>query len=94
MGYVRSDMLLWRILVLILAAIWSINARRVLELQGVNFELALTSYKYVAVLFYDKTTRGQSLLKAWLAASEELDDLSSEAELAMVANLTEPSLSC
>jgi hypothetical protein len=64
-----------------------ITSRDVLELQGENFELALSSYKYVAILFYDGTEKGQSLQKQWQAAAEILKaprDLYHDAEMAMV----------
>lgn len=62
-----------------------VRAKQVLELQGVNFELAITSYKYVAVLFYDDSARGASLHNAWMKASEALDDLDADSELATVS---------
>lgn len=62
-------------------------SRSVLELQGVNFELALTSYKYAAILFYDSSTNGQNLIEQWLKAAEGFEDSSdihAEGEIAMV----------
>jgi hypothetical protein len=62
-------------------------SRSVLELQGVNFELALTSYKYAAILFYDSSTNGQNLIDQWLKAAEGFEDSSDihdEGEIAMV----------
>lgn len=67
-----------------LAYLFIINAKQILELQGVNFELAITSYKYVAVLFHDKSSKGKELLEAWTKASLELDDLNSDSEIAKV----------
>ena len=65
------------------------KARSVLELQGVNFELA-TSYKYAAILFYDSSTIGQTLTEQWLLAAEGFDDSSDiheDGEIAMVNDL-------
>eukprot|EP00596_Hydrurales_sp_CCMP1899_P010056 CAMPEP_0119038502 /NCGR_PEP_ID=MMETSP1177-20130426/7464_1 /TAXON_ID=2985 /ORGANISM="Ochromonas sp, Strain CCMP1899" /LENGTH=571 /DNA_ID=CAMNT_0007001167 /DNA_START=151 /DNA_END=1863 /DNA_ORIENTATION=- len=62
-------------------------SRSVLELQGVNFELALTSYKYAAILFYDSSTNGQNLIDQWLKAAEGFEDSSDihdEGEIAMI----------
>lgn len=62
-------------------------SRSVLELQGVNFELALTSYKYAAILFYDSSSAGQTLIEQWLKAAEgfeESSDIHDEGEIAMV----------
>lgn len=73
---------------LILNAAYITYAKQVLELQGVNFELAITSYKYVAVLFYDKSQRGQNLLKSWMNASLNLD-IDRESELATVSQITD-----
>ena len=64
-------------------------ARQVLELQGVNFELALTSNKYAAIAFYDGSEAGQILKQEWLKAAATLgtdgeEDLYEEAEMAMI----------
>ena len=61
-----------------------IDAREVLELQGVNFELALTSYKYAAILFYDDTDFGRNLEDQWMDAAENLDKMHSDAVIAKV----------
>lgn len=63
------------------------SARSVLELQGVNFELALTSYKYAAILFYDSSSAGQTLIDLWQKATDGFDDLNDihgDGEIAMV----------
>ena len=61
--------------------------RDVLELQGVNFELALSSYKYVAILFYDNSPQGKALERSWMRAAEDLDSLDSDCEIAKVCFL-------
>jgi hypothetical protein len=59
-------------------------SREVLELQAVNFELALTSYKYAAILFYDSSDQGQILEKNWMEAATILNNLHEDAVLAKV----------
>jgi hypothetical protein len=78
------------LLTLALTLLASISAREILELYGVNFELALTSYKYAAILFYDSSPTGQLLQQEWRKAAEKLkgaNDLYNEAEIAMVWKL-------
>jgi hypothetical protein len=75
-----------------LSVAWSfffttVTGRSVLELQGVNFELALTSYKYAAILFYDSSPPGQLLVDQWLKAAQgfgDNDDIHGDGEIAMV----------
>jgi hypothetical protein len=77
------------LLALALTLFAPISAREILELYGVNFELALTSYKYAAILFYDSSPTGQLLQQEWRKAAEKLkgaNDLYNEAEIAMVWN--------
>ena len=65
----------------------TVSARTALELQGVNFELALTSYKYAAILFYDSSSQGQVLVEQWHKAAERFndsDDIHDDGEIAMV----------
>lgn len=64
-----------------------VTAREVLELQAVNFELALTSYKYVAILFYDNSDYGKKLEQEWLKAAAALDNLHSDGEVAKVGQV-------
>ena len=47
-------MLLWTFLLLITCA----KALDLVHLEAVNFELALTTHTYVAVLFYDDSSEG------------------------------------
>jgi hypothetical protein len=60
-------------------------AKEVLELQGINFELALTSYKYLAVLFYDETDFGMNLENNWSLAAESISGLPQDGEMAKVS---------
>ena len=65
----------------------TVQCRSVMELVGINFELALTSYKYAAILFYDTSLTGQKLKKEWMNAADLIDstnDIHDEAEVAMV----------
>jgi hypothetical protein len=45
-----------------------VGAREVVELQTLNFELTITSYQYLAILFYDGSERGVSLENNWVDA--------------------------
>ncbi|KAJ1430041.1 hypothetical protein B484DRAFT_449113 [Ochromonadaceae sp. CCMP2298] len=60
-------------------------AKEVLELQGINFELALTSYKYLAVLFYDETDFGMNLENNWSLAAESIAGLPQDGEMAKIS---------
>jgi hypothetical protein len=62
----------------------SSHGKRILQLQGDNFELALTSYKYIAILFYDDSRAGNSIRREWLEASNLATELPSDSEMAMV----------
>ena len=61
-----------------------IESRQVLEIQGVNFELVISSYKYTAVLFYDKSIEGKQLEDEWIQASDMLEGLQEDRELAKI----------
>lgn len=63
------------------------NARDVLELQGVNFELALTSYKYIAVAFHDNSDFGESMHKNWVEAAQLIRDFEPDSEIATVRSI-------
>lgn len=80
---------------LAVGAVQLVSATRpVLELQGVNFELALTSYKYAAILFYDESTIGQKLKQEWYKAAELIggdDDMYEETEMAVI-NSSDPDI--
>lgn len=84
------DLLCWMVLTLVTVLslfLATAVARTVLELQGVSFELALTSYKYAAILFYDSSTTGQTLIEQLLKSAEGFTDTSDihvDGEIAMV----------
>ena len=67
----------------------NVCAKEVLELQPTNFELALSSYKYIAVLFHDSSTRSQQLLHEWHRAATEVEALHQDGEVATI-DATEP----
>ena len=72
------------ILLLLQLMIIMIESRQVLEIQGVNFELVISSYKYTAVLFYDKSIEGKQLEEEWIQASDMLEGLQQDRELAKI----------
>lgn len=71
--------LLWQI-----AAMMQVNSIEVVELQGVNFELSLTSYRYLAILFFDDSSSSRDLEDMWTAASDKIQTLPHECEMAKV----------
>lgn len=64
-----------------------IESRKVLEIQGENFELAITSYKYIAILFYDQSDKGINLYDLWINTANELENWNPDCEIAMVCCL-------
>ena len=62
----------------------SLYGREVVELQSLNFELAITSYQYVAVLFYDSSEKGRSLTLSWTDAAKSVNKLCKDCEMAMI----------
>ena len=48
------------------------QAREVTELHGTNFELTLTSFKYIAILFYDDTNAGRNMKNNWMLAADDV----------------------
>jgi hypothetical protein len=71
-------------LLLALILLASSFGKELLQLQGDNFELALTSYKYIAILFYDDSRTGNSIRREWVEASNLATNLPSDSEMAMV----------
>ena len=61
-----------------------LHARDIIKLEAVNFELALTSYPYVAILFYDDSNESKLLEKNWEDAGNMLEDFNMDGELAKV----------
>lgn len=59
----------------------------VLELQGIKFELALSSHRYLAVLFYDNSEQGKELQSSWTEQAESLESIPEYAALAKVRSV-------
>lgn len=66
-------------------------AREVLQLQGTNFELTLTTYKYLAVLFYDESELGRKYRDLWTYAAEDVSQLPPDSGIAEVCYTNTPS---
>lgn len=73
--------------VVAIIAVGIASAKEVLELQGTNFELTLTTYKYLAVLFYDDSDLGRKLRDNWAYAAEDIAKLPPDSEIAEVGAL-------
>lgn len=67
--------------------------KEIVELQGANFELALSTYEYVAVLFHDSSPEGESLLQEWTSACNSMDynDMAIDSEMASIPG-TDPDI--
>lgn len=75
---------LFQALIFILCAVLALS-RELLELEGSNFELTITAYKYLAVLFYDHSAEGKELLDIWSTAVASLyDPLPEDCEIGKV----------
>ena len=72
------------IAVLLIAQTALVCARDVIELQGINFELAITSYKYIAILFYDDSVKSKEMEKQWLISAMKIDNLPKDCEVGKV----------
>lgn len=70
---------------IVIAALFSSSfAKEVLKLQNVNFELAVSSYKYIAILFYDDSKESTKLTNSWLEAAKSVNGLDVDSEIAMI----------
>lgn len=67
--------------------------KEIVELQGANFELALSTYEYVAVLFHDSSPEGERLLQEWTSACNSMDynDMAIDSEMASIPG-TDPDI--
>eukprot|EP01041_Mallomonas_annulata_P005217 gene5217-10441_t len=63
----------------------------VIKLEAVNFELALTSYPYVAILFSDGSEKSNTLEENWDRAGNLLGDFNMDGELAKM-NAADPEM--
>jgi hypothetical protein len=73
-----------RVALLVWTAVAMVAAREVLELQGTNLELTLTTYKYLAVLFYDNSPASRTYRSNWALAAEDIGRLPVDCEIAQV----------
>lgn len=78
------------ILTVVAVSIFSCNislafGKQVAELQSLNFELAITSYRYLSVLFFDYTEKGIQLESVWNDAASKIDKLCDDCEIAKVS---------
>lgn len=76
-----------RMLLLLVCCVALVSAKELLQLQGDNFELALTTYKYLAVLFVDDSRVAVNVRREWIRAAELITDLPEDAEIALVGSL-------
>lgn len=81
-----KSLAVWLIFLVVLTALQfkCASGRDVLELQGTNLELTLTSYKYLAILFYDESDLGRNYVNNWRLAAQDLKYLPKECEIAQV----------
>lgn len=57
-------------------------------LEGTNFELTITAYRYLAVLFYDDSPKGQQIQQMWKKTATILkNSLPDDCEIGMVNTL-------
>ncbi len=57
--------------------------KELVSLEGANFELTLASNKYVIVLFYDQSSKGDELKKVWSKVGD-IVDIHTDAEIAQI----------
>jgi hypothetical protein len=62
-------------------------AKSVLELEGSNFELTMTTYKYLAVLFHDNSELSRNYRENWTNAADEIANLPPDCEIAEVRSI-------
>lgn len=60
----------------------TISARDIIKLEAVNFELAITSYPYVAILFHDLSEKSKVIERNWDEVVQLLVDVKMDGELA------------
>jgi len=78
-----SEYMLLLFLVLVVCLCAQSDARKVTELHGTNFELTLTTFKYIAILFYDDTSAGRNMKNNWMLAAGDVD-LPEDCDMAQV----------
>ena len=70
--------------VFLLAVLLVVASKSVVELQSLNFELTITSYQYVAILFYDTSDYGLQQMTTWVESASLVDSICDDCEIAMV----------
>jgi hypothetical protein len=61
-----------------------VESKSVVELQSLNFELTVTSYQYLAILFYDSSDSGLQQKASWVESVSLIDSICDDCEIAMV----------
>mmetsp|Transcript_27075 Transcript_27075/g.45348 ORF Transcript_27075/g.45348 Transcript_27075/m.45348 type:complete len:673 (+) Transcript_27075:61-2079(+) len=77
---------IWSIVIALVSIAHIATSKEVLQLQGVNFELALTSYNYLAVLFFDDSELGQTMEQRWSEAAAGIKELSLDGEMGKISS--------
>lgn len=67
------------------------RAHEMLVLNSNSFEVSITAYQYLAILFYDSSQQGELLEYEWDEAAVSLQTLSINAQMAKILG-TEPEL--
>jgi hypothetical protein len=74
-----------KVFLLFICSIYSFaKAIEVVPLQGANFELTISSYKYIAVLLYDQSHDSRIMEKRWSLAASLVKSLPSDCAMAKV----------
>lgn len=83
---------LWIVFSFAALSLMAVCAHQVLELESNTFEVTVTAYQYLAVLFYDLSDQGKRLEHVWEQAADELGDrLPNDVQMAKVTSpLSEP----
>ena len=62
----------------------NINAHEVLVLESHTFEVSITEYEYIAILFFDKSIDGRKFEALWEESADMIESLPSHATMAKV----------
>jgi hypothetical protein len=81
-------MMLVSIFFIFLWVLYCVEAKDIFQLEESNFELTITAYRYLAVLFTDSSPSSKELELHWKEASSLLgDDFPENCEIGMVTNI-------
>jgi hypothetical protein len=79
----------WRLYILVIGCtllLQRLHGHQVLELESNTFEVSITAYQYLAILFYDSTDRGKVIERTWEDAANLLGTyLPDDAHMAKVS---------